>query len=160
VSFSTTMTEGFQKVVDKLQELIAKIPDLAASFASIPAINVPVNYSYNIPPPPDFSQYGQVPGASTGGIVVPSGIEHFAGGGMVGEDNRIIAAKDGEVVLNDSQQKNLLGLASGRGSSADWRAMAAEQRATRRTLEEHTAILRRLPADLTSAMLTAPRGRR
>jgi hypothetical protein len=113
VTFSTTMTEGFQKVVDKLQELIAKIPDLAASFASIPAINVPVNYQYNIPPPPDFGQSSGDPYASTGGLVTAAGIQHFAGGGRVlpfpsGTDTVPAMLTPGEMVLNADQQKRLL----------------------------------------------------
>jgi hypothetical protein len=43
VTFSETMTQGFQHVVDKLTELIAKFPDMAKAMANVPAVNVPVN---------------------------------------------------------------------------------------------------------------------
>lgn len=112
VTFATTMTEGFQKVVDKLQELIAKIPDLAASFANIPAVTIPVTYSY--PQGGPDTQFPSIPGASTGGIVTTTGIQHFAGGGKVlpfpsiGSDTVPAMLTPGEMVLNTSQQKRLL----------------------------------------------------
>lgn len=127
VTFATTMTEGFQKVVDKLQELIAKIPDLASSFANIPAVSVPVNFQYNYPSAPDFSQFGQnvgIPGASTGGAVILSGLQRFASGGDVVP----IMAAPGEVILNDSQQKRILGLANGGGSVSNFSTAALEKR--------------------------------
>ena len=43
VTFSETMTEGFDRVVKKLDELIKKLQGAGAEIGNIPAINIPVN---------------------------------------------------------------------------------------------------------------------
>lgn len=77
------------------------------------SLDVEVNVRYKYPGDP------VVPGAATGGLVVPGGIQHFDRGGVVlpfrprGTDTVPAMLTPGEIVLNAAQQRNLAGAIGG-----------------------------------------------
>ncbi len=68
-----------------------------------------------LPSSSDFPQPQQIEGSSTGSIVRPWGLQHFASGGIAGPDNRLVAVSDGELIMNVAQQKNVAGALQGGG---------------------------------------------
>lgn len=115
-TFQTNMETAAQKSQDAMNALKA------------PTLNGTVNYHVAGLPaaPPGFhigsaqdpgaqwdGDIGQwiVPGAMTGGMVVPSGIQHFMGGGIAGSTDTVRAMlTPGEMVLTASQQTAIAAL--------------------------------------------------
>jgi len=106
VKFSETMTEGFDRVVAKLQELLEKIGMVPSKIADIPrTVDVDVNYHEHGKPEAREFEY-----AASGGLVTPSGIvpmpQYFANGGNVlpfrarGTDTVPAMLTPGELVLS------------------------------------------------------------
>lgn len=84
ITFSETMTQGFQKVVDKLTLLIDTISATSGAINAIPTHKtVTVDVSYNDPGFNMGAPNVEGEGAATGGFVTSAGIQHFAGGGTV-----------------------------------------------------------------------------
>jgi hypothetical protein len=95
VKFSETMTEGFQKVVDKLEQLLQKIGMVPAAIAAIPkTVDVTADVHYNTDT--------EATRAASGGFVTRRGVvEYFgAGGGPRGTDIIPAWLSPGEFVLN------------------------------------------------------------
>lgn len=105
VSFSETMTEGFQKVVDKLDELIQKIGgEIPAALKRMPTsvdVSVALNGKWNIP---------SVPGGSPVGFATEAFVRHptFA---IVGD------APGGEFVLKPSTIQGIVDRAAAAGAA-------------------------------------------
>lgn len=99
VTFSETMTEGFQKVVDKLDQLLQKLGMVPAAITAIPkTFDINGNVTYTDPGPRD--QY-----AAGGGFVTSHGIAQYFGsggfpGGPRGSDTIPAWLTAGEAVLN------------------------------------------------------------
>lgn len=119
VSFSETMTEGFQKVVDKLQELLDRIGGVGSAINKIPE-DVIVHVGFDVDQPPDITAFlpgdqfsNFVPTGATGGMVSSTGIQQFATGGIVrpftprGQDSVLALLSPGEMVLTPAQQRAL-----------------------------------------------------
>jgi hypothetical protein len=118
VTFSETMTEGFQKVVDKLQQLIDKIGGVTTGLEKIPrSVDVDINGHYNGPDLNNFlpgDQYDPNAYGSAGGFVTPAGIQYLAGGNIVrplswarGTDTVHAMLTPGEGVLSRSAMSRL-----------------------------------------------------
>jgi hypothetical protein len=141
VAFSETMTQGFERVVQKLSELIDKLGLVPNALNAIPDHTVHIDYEYAPYNPPDYG--------SRGGLVTAAGIQHLAGGGRVlpfpgqprGTDNIPIWASEGERLLSVRQNrayeaggggdaKVLAELKAMRADTAAMRAEAARREAT------------------------------
>ena len=79
ITFSETMTQGFDRVVLKLGELIDKIGGVGSAISSIPDADVAVNYSYNVPPPPSFPSINMPPGFDPSGYAYGGGVPGMPG---------------------------------------------------------------------------------
>lgn len=119
ISFAITMSEGFKSliaVVTKLTDAISRGLGLAIENIPDPEITGTVHWDVdNVPHPDGFN----ADGASTGGLVTATGIQHFSGGGRVlpfprrGTDTVPAMLTPGEMVLNANQQKAVGALMSG-----------------------------------------------
>lgn len=104
ITFSETMTQGFQRVVDKLTDLINSIAKTTGAINAIPTQKT-ITINYDDPGPPQGS-YG-----SRGGLVTASGIQYLAGGGHVlafrprGTDTVPAMLTPGERVLSVKQNR-------------------------------------------------------
>lgn len=162
ISFAESMTAGFNKVVDKLTELIDKISATTGAINAIPTaktITIDTVYTESHPTPTDTG--GGDPYASTGGLVTAHGIQHFAGGGVVlpfaprGSDTVPAMLTPGEMVLTRRQQASLFRAASGGGGGTqvvDFSAMRAELAALRTQLVNES---RRAPERMAIAVAAA-----
>lgn len=99
VTFSETMTQGFQKVVDKLTDLINKIAGTTGALNAIPTSkNIDVNFNghWNIPEMPRVGDNGEdVPGHAMGGVFASEHLARIAEGGkpeIVGDQDFMTAA--------------------------------------------------------------------
>lgn len=106
ITFSETMTQGFDKVVSKLQELLNKIGMVPAALNNIPVntnVDINLNGHWNIPDMPT------VEGAATGGLVTSSGIRYLAAGGFIprGTDTVPAMLTPGESVLTRAATSRL-----------------------------------------------------
>ena len=156
VTFSMTMSEGFQKVVDKLQELLEKIGGVATGINNIPKdVTITTRYTdyhQDVTLPPIYTDTDSGAYGSTGGLVTSTGIQHFAGGGTVlpfvprGTDTVPAMLTPGEMVLTKNQQQGL-------GSTVvDLSEVRQELQQLRR---EQATQARRLPQQLTAAFTSA-----
>ena len=127
VTFSESMTQGFDRIVKKLQELLdhlGMVPEALNHIPTPPPIHIGV--IYDDPGPPQHDR-GDENFAATGGLVTPSGIvpvppQYLAGGGRVlsfrsrGTDTVPAMLTPGELVLSRQQARAYL---SGRGGGAE-----------------------------------------
>lgn len=124
VTFSQTMTQGFDRIVGKLEELLVKINLVPAAIAKIPTnisttVDVNLNGHWNIPDiQHDFAAHG--------GLVTTHGIvQQFAAGGTVlpfrrrGSDSVPAMLTPGEIILNEAQQANVARAMSGGPAAVD-----------------------------------------
>jgi hypothetical protein len=169
VTFSETMTQGFQKVVDKLTELINKISATTGAINAIPnSKTISIETVYSTVGAPSSDQVQDVSGASAGGYVTDYGIQHFGGGGVVlpfrpmGTDTVPAMLTPGEMVLTKRQQRAVFG--SGSAPTIDMSEFKAMRNELQSLRAEQSAAARRLPTQLgaavTSALLTAREGRK
>jgi hypothetical protein len=113
----TPLDTGLKTLNDTLQLLIKTLTGpngLAASLNGLPKntdININEHHKVVWDPTELDRQTTDTPTASTGGLVMPRGIQHFAGGGRVlpfrriGSDTVPAMLTPGEMVLTASQQK-------------------------------------------------------
>jgi hypothetical protein len=169
VTFAETMTEGFNKVVDKLTELINKISATTGAINAIPnSKTISIETVYSTVGAPSSDQVQDVSGASAGGYVTDYGIQHFGGGGVVlpfrpmGTDTVPAMLTPGEMVLTKRQQRAVFG--SGSAPTIDMSEFKAMRNELQSLRAEQSAAARRLPTQLgaavTSALLTAREGRK
>jgi hypothetical protein len=114
----TTVLEGLAKflgiTLPKAAEDGASDAQKSLDDLSVPDLTVHVGFDTSgVPTLPDFPRHVNddgtvsVDGSSTGSIVRPWGLQRFAGGGLVGPDNRLVAVSDGELIMNVGQQKHV-----------------------------------------------------
>jgi hypothetical protein len=124
LSFSETMSQGFSRVVESVDKLTRAIANqLGVALDNLPS-NVPIDVDvrYRVPELPD----GRVPETvSTGGVVRPFGVQHFALGGRVpwtlapiGTDTIPAMLTPGELILNESQQTKITDLLAAGAAAA------------------------------------------
>jgi hypothetical protein len=105
VTFSETMTQGFDRVVQKLQELITQIGMVPAEMNKIPKqLDVNVQGHYIPPDIPNFDQSASE--FHTGGVVVPFVARAHRG---LAVDEVPIIAQTGEGILNRGAMRRLGG---------------------------------------------------
>lgn len=117
ITFTESMSQGFSRVVqsvEKLTQAIARglgiaLDTVETKVKNIPDVNVGVHF--NIDDVPNNFDFGpDVRFGSQGGQVTASGIQRFAGGGVVlpfrrrGQDTVPAMLTPGELVLNQGQQ--------------------------------------------------------
>lgn len=169
VTFSETMTAGFDKVVAKLQELLNKIGMVPAALNTIPIdtnIDVNLNAHWNIPAMPS----GNDPiYPSTGGLVTSHGLQYFGGGGNVlpflarGTDIVPAMLTPGEGVVSTTGMARLgsdglRALNGGGGSNViDFDAMRSELAALRKDQAQQAAQAARDRAEFPRAIARAMR---
>src|SRR5579872_345278 len=114
ITFSDTLTQGFQSVVDAINQLTAALGAVPGAIQKIPReVNVDVNYSSHGAPGGD----GSAPAAATGGMVGWGNVIPFPSymkdggfpGGPRGTDTVPVWATPGEMILNKAQQAALFG---------------------------------------------------
>lgn len=147
---------------DAMKSLVDVVKDLVNQLRGIPTRidTTVVTHHEDDYPAPDYVP----PGASTGGLVTASGIQHFFGmGGMVGSlvpqgtDTVPAMLTPGEVVLNSAQQHNvadqLLTAAAGPVvDMSEFRRLREELTASNARAER---LLRGLPNDMARSMRDA-----
>jgi hypothetical protein len=116
VTWSETMTAGFDRVVSKLQELLEGLGLVPKALDNIPDhkdVTVTAHY--------DTESYARAEPsyAARGGLVTALGVQHFQWGGQVknlwarGTDTVPAMLTPGELVLNSPQQRELAGMLTG-----------------------------------------------
>jgi hypothetical protein len=132
LKFSAPIVSEFDKVVDKLQELINKITGPNGVTAGIN--NIPSKKTIEL-----VTVHTDIDGnaalAADGGRVTNTGIQHFAGGGKVlpwptrGSDTVRAMLTPGEIVLNADQQAAVAARMDGAGAGGgygDLKALCAQ----------------------------------
>lgn len=153
VAFSETMTQGFDRIVQKLQELLqqlGKVPDAITNIPQPGPIHIPIVYD-----DPGFDQRSQNTYAAMGGLVTSHGIEpqYFGMGGRVlpfrprGTDTVPAMLTPGERVL--SRQQNAAYEAGQRAGTMNTDALESEIRQLR------SDIRRLLPKAIRDAIILA-----
>jgi hypothetical protein len=163
LQFAPPIVSGFDKIVNKLQELIDKITGTTKAIANIPK-DIPVNIHYNDPGPPVHdTDRGTSQGFANGGVVEPQyaamgRIIRFPGGPR-GMDTVPAWLTPGEGVVNRRGMRilgsdGLSALNSGASSTKDSGAVvdAIETLST-----ELTRQRRELPKMIRDAILTSGR---
>lgn len=110
ITFAETMTEGFTRVVDEVKKLTDAIArGLGLAINDLPSrIPITIEVAYD---DPGFRLPDPGQGAATGGLVTPTGIQHFSRGGRVlpflrrGTDTVPAMLTPGEIILNAAQQR-------------------------------------------------------
>lgn len=109
VNFAETMSGAADRIVKGFNDVLEKIGLIPAA-ANEAAGRIPRNPFQDWMPPGGYESPEYV-GASTGGLVTTTGIEHFAGGGYNGgvDSIRAMLAPD-EMVINPGQQRAISAL--------------------------------------------------
>ena len=129
VTWSETMTQGFDRVVDKLQQLLEGLGLVPKALDAIPT-NTDITITPHMGTPE--TEGPRAEGAARGGLVRAAGIQHFDLGGWVkasgwrlpwtvastGTDTVPAMLTPGELILNQSQQGALAGLLEQRAQLA------------------------------------------
>ena len=101
LTFSETMTQGFDRVVEALNRILEGLGMTSKALDGIPKytdVTIRQHVEQDV---------------ATSGVISESSLQHFAGGGVVlpftprGEDTTPILTKPGELVLNEAQQLGL-----------------------------------------------------
>lgn len=109
VTFSETMSQGFQSVVDKLQALIDKLPNLGIALS---------NATKPVPAP--WSDWTAPPSYSPDSSIDPSGLPTFGPEVFVPSPRAaIVGTNGGEVVLHKSTYDQMMGGGGDMGSKLD-----------------------------------------
>ena len=139
VTFSETMTQGFDRIVLKLSELLDKIGLVPAAVNAIPTNHtIHIGYQYDAYDPPNQDSHY----AAMGGLVTSTGIQYFGSGGHVlpfrarGTDTVPAMLTPGERVLNLRETK-AYNAGAARGGSWDM----SELRALRAAQETFTRYM-------------------
>lgn len=150
VTFSDTMTAGFDRVVAKLQQLLEGLGLVPKKIAEIPtSVDIQLNGHWNMP---DLPRMDDASYASDGGVVTANGVQYLGRGGNVlrfmprGSDTVPAMLTPGERVLSVSDAK---AYAAGQGgpSASDAKVDAL--------LSELADLRRGLPRAIRDAVLLA-----
>lgn len=121
LTFAETLTQGFDRVVGKLDELIEKLKGgVGGAIEDLGKrdVTVPIKFKFNTDDLPNDlgGRFAEVSGAAVGGIVAARKIipfQRFAAGGMASTDTVPALLTPGEMVLNAAQQKHVAGAMGG-----------------------------------------------
>ncbi len=163
LTFSETMTQGFDRIVQKLEEVINKIAGASGAINAIPTHKT-IQVDFEMGPVPEFNYDNY---AARGGFVTSAGVQYLQGGGNVlpfhprGSDTVRAMLTPGEGVVNRSGMSALgadglrrLNRGEAPAPVIDFSAMAAELRQLR---EEQRAMRRDLSRSFPRAMFLAAR---